>query len=118
MESLALLGAGGSFILFATRYLNEAYAGDHELDERELALRNRAHHYALNCVLGVLMLTYVALETVGRATAPSASALPTNASPTIPTAVLENFLFVLFFTTFSLPPAILAWWDRGDAGAD
>jgi hypothetical protein len=116
--SLALLGAGGSFFLFATRYRNEAYAGDHELDERELALRNRAHRYALNYVLGVLMLTYVALETVGRATAPSASALPINASATIPTAVLENFLFVLFFTTISLPPAILAWWDRGESRED
>jgi hypothetical protein len=31
---------------------------------------------------------------------------------------LENFLVVLFFTTFSLPPAILAWWDRGDADTE
>jgi hypothetical protein len=25
---------------------------------------------------------------------------------------------VIFFTTFALPPALLAWWDRADADVD
>lgn len=114
--SLALLGFGGSCALFATQYLDQAYASDHEIDERELALRNRAHRYALNYVLWILALASIALEVVGRAPAPTASGLALNFPITVSAAALENFLFVLFFTTFSMPPTILAWWDRGETG--
>ncbi|MFM8567364.1 MAG: hypothetical protein ACKOCV_06750, partial [Gemmatimonadota bacterium] len=59
---LALLGVGGSMILFATQYLNQAYGQDHEIDERERSARDRAHRVALNYVLWVFVLTFVALE--------------------------------------------------------
>ena len=48
---LALLGVGASMFLLATQYLNQAYGKDHEIDERERAVRDRAHRYALNYVL-------------------------------------------------------------------
>jgi hypothetical protein len=116
--ALALLGVGASMILLATQYLNQAYGKDHEIDERERAVRDRAHRIALNYVLGVFVLTYVVLEVASRAPAPTATGLALNFPAVISKGMLENFLVVLFFTTFSLPPAILAWWDRGDANTE
>ncbi len=49
--SVALLGGGASLTLLATQDLHLAYAGDHETDEREFALRNRAHRVALHYAL-------------------------------------------------------------------
>ncbi|MEY4609049.1 MAG: hypothetical protein RL625_1266 [Gemmatimonadota bacterium] len=115
---LALLGVGGSMILLATQYLNQAYGKDHEIDERERAVRDRAHRVALNYVLWVFVLTYVVLEVASRAPAPTATGLVLGFPATISKGVVENFLVVLFFTTFALPPAILAWWDRGDADTE
>lgn len=116
--ALALLGVGASMILLATQYLNQAYGKDHEIDERERAVRDRAHRIALNYVLWVFVLTYVVLEVASRAPAPTATGLALNFPAVISKGMLENFLVVLFFTTFSLPPAILAWWDRGDANTE
>lgn len=116
--ALALLGVGASMILLATQYLNQAYGKDHEIDERERAVRDRAHRIALNYVLWVFVLTYVVLEVASRAPAPTATGLALNFPAVISKGMLENFLVVLFFTTFSLPPAILAWWDRGDADTE
>jgi hypothetical protein len=116
--ALALLGVGASMILLATQYLNQAYGKDHEIDERERAVRDRAHRYALNYVLWVFVLTYVVLEIASRAPAPTATGLALNFPAVISKGMLENFLVVLFFTTFSLPPAILAWWDRGEADTE
>ena len=115
---LALLGVGGSMFLLATQYLNQAYGEDHEIDERERALRDRAHRAALNYVLWVFVLTYVALEVASRAPAPTATGLALNFPAVIPKGIVENFLTVIFFTTFALPPALLAWWDRADADVD
>ena len=115
---LSLLGVGGSMFLLGTQYLNQAYAKDHEIDERERAARDRAHHHALNYVLWVFVLTYVALEVASRAPAPTATGLVVGFPATISKGIVENFLTVLFFTTFVLPPALLAWWDRGDADVD
>ena len=115
---LALLGVGASMFLLATQYLNQAYGKDHEIDERERAVRDRAHRYALNYVLWVFVLTYVVLEVAFRAPAPTATGLVLGFPATISKGIVENYLTVLFFTTFALPPAILAWWDRGDAGEE
>lgn len=115
---LSLLGVGGSMFLLGTQYLNQAYAKDHEIDERERAARDRAHRHALNYVLWVFALTYIALEVASRAPAPTATGLVVGFPATISKGIVKNFLTVLFFTTFVLPPAILAWWDRGDAGVD
>lgn len=112
---LALLGVGGSMTLLATQYLNQAYGKDHEIDERERAVRDRAHRYALNYVLWVCVLTYVVLEVASRAPAPTATGLALGFPAVISKGIVENFLVVLFFTTFALPPAILAWWDRGES---
>jgi hypothetical protein len=116
--ALALLGVGASMILLATQYLNQAYGKDHEIDERERAVRDRAHRIALNYVLWVFVLTYVVLEVASRAPAPTATGLALNFPAVISKGMLENYLVVLFFTTFALPPAILAWWDRGDADTE
>ena len=116
--ALALIGVGGSMILLATQYLNQAYGKDHEIDERERAVRDRAHRVALNYVLWVFVLTYVVLELASRAPAPTATGLALNFPAVISKGMLENYLVVLFFTTFALPPAILAWWDRGDADTE
>jgi hypothetical protein len=115
---LALLGVGASMFLLATQYLNQAYGKDHEIDERERAVRDRAHRYALNYVLWVFVLTYVVLEVASRAPAPTATGLVLGFPATISKGIVENYLTVLFFTTFALPPAILAWWDRGEAGEE
>lgn len=114
---LALLGVGGSMFLLATQYLNQAYGEDHEIDERERSARDRAHRVALNYVLWVFVLTFVALEVASRtpAPAPTATGFALGFPATISKGVVENFLVVLFFTTFALPPAILAWWDRGES---
>ena len=109
---LALLGVGGSMFLFGTQYLNQAYGKDHEIDERERAVRDRAHRYALNYVLWVFVLTYVVLEVASRTPAPT---LALGFPATISKGIMENYLTVLFFTSFALPPAILAWWDRGES---
>lgn len=116
--SLALLGVGGSMTLLATQYLNQAYGKDHEIDERERAVRDRAHRYALNYVLWVFVLTYIVLEVAARAPAPTTTGLALGFPAVISKGVVENFLVVLFFTTFALPPAILAWWDRGAPGEE
>lgn len=115
---LALLGVGASMFLLATQYLNQAYGKDQEIDERERAVRDRAHRYALNYVLWVFVLTYVVLEVASRAPAPTATGLVLGFPATISKGIVENYLTVLFFTTFALPPAILAWWDRGEAGEE
>jgi len=115
---LALLGLGASMFLLATQYLNQAYGKDQEIDERERAVRDRAHRYALNYVLWVFVLTYVVLEVASRAPAPTATGLVLGFPATISKGIVENYLTVLFFTTFALPPAILAWWDRGEAGEE
>lgn len=115
---LALLGVGASMFLLATQYLNQAYGKDHEIDERERAVRDRAHRYALNYVLWVFVLTYVVLEVASRAPAPTPTGLALGFPATISKGIMENYLTVLFFTTFALPPAILAWWDRGEAGEE
>lgn len=112
---LALLGVGGSMILFATQYLNQAYGEDHEIDERERSARDRAHRVALNYVLWVFVLTFVALEVAGAREVPTATGSALDFPAVISTGVVENFLVVLFFTTLALPPAILAWWDRGES---
>ena len=112
---LALLGVGGSMFLLGTQYLNQAYGKDDEIDERERAVRDRAHRYALNSVLWICVLTYVVLEVASRAPAPTATGLALGFPAVISKGVVENFLVVLFFTTFALPPAILAWWDRGES---
>ena len=115
---LALLGVGASMLLLATQYLSQAYGKDHEIDERERAGRDRAHRVALNYVLWVFVLTYVVLEVASRAPAPTATGLALSFPASISKGIVENFLVVLFFTTFSLPPALLAWWDRGEPDAD
>ena len=81
-------------------------------------LRDRAHRAALNYVLWVFVLTYVVLEVASRAPAPTATGLVLGFPATISKGIVENYLTVLFFTTFALPPAILAWWDRGEAGEE
>lgn len=112
--SLALLGVGGTMVLLATHYLGQAYGKDHEMDERERAARDRAHRYALNYVLWLFALTYIVLEVASRSPAPTGTGPMLNFPDSISRGVIENFLTVLFFTTFALPPAILAWWDRGE----
>lgn len=112
---LALLGVGGSMFLLATQYLNQAYGEDHEIDERERSARDRAHRVALNYVLWVFVLTFVALEVAGARDVPTAAGSALGFPAVISKGVVENFLVVLFFTTFALPPAILAWWDRGES---
>jgi len=94
--SLALIGVGTGMLLFASQYLNQAYARGAELDERELTERNRAYRYTLFYLFAVLALSYLRTEAL--------------ASP----AVLSNFIVVLFFTTVVFTPAVLAWWDRGE----
>jgi len=116
--TLALLGVGASMFLLATQYLNQAYGEDHEIDERERAARDRAHRVALNYVLWVLVLTFVALEVASRALAPTATEVALTFPAVISKGVVENFLVVLFFTSFALPPAILAWWDREAPGEE
>ena len=99
---LALLGVGASMFLLATQYLNQAYGKDQEIDERERAVRDRAHRYALNYVLWVFVLTYVVLEVASRAPAPTATGLVLGFPATISKGIVENYLTVLFFTTFAL----------------
>jgi uncharacterized membrane protein len=98
--SLALIGVGAAMLLFASQYLNQAYAKDAELDERELTERNRAYRYTLFYLLAVLALAYLRTEEL--------------ASP----GVLANFFVVLFLTTVAFTPAVLAWWDRGEPDGD
>jgi polyferredoxin len=105
--SLALLGVGGGMTLFASQYLNQAYAKEHELDERELAQRNRAYRYTVNYVIVILVLSYVASESI-------LAQRPDLLSP----GVVSNFITALFFTTVAFTPAVLAWKDRGSPDED
>jgi uncharacterized membrane protein len=94
VAGLAFFGVGTAMLLFASQYLNQAYAKDAELDERERTERDRAYRYTLFYLFAVLAVSYFRTEVL--------------ASP----EVLSNFIVVLFLTTVAFTPAVLAWWDR------
>jgi len=94
---LLLIGIGAGGLLFLSSLSFIAHAPEGEIDERELAERNRAYFDTVRLIGLVILLAGLVTsfgERVGlRVTLP----------------IMENFLMRLFLTTIVAPAGFLAW---------
>ena len=89
------IGAGGLLFLSSSSFIADAPEG--QIDERELAERNRAYFDTVRLIALVILVAFLVTsfgERVGlRVTLP----------------IMENFLMRLFLTTIVAPAGLLAW---------
>ncbi|MFM1886076.1 MAG: hypothetical protein RL026_1233 [Pseudomonadota bacterium] len=101
---LALVGMISCVVMFLSTYNFRAHAPDTDIDERELAERNRAYVLAYQLVWLGLLAGYVALEFGGALS-----------DAVFNRHVASNYLTVLMFAALVLPGCLLAWWDPGES---
>lgn len=88
-------------VLFFSTYSFIAHAPSRDIDERELAERYRAHFYAFQYVIVGLIVGAVAVEVADKTWAYTPSM-----------GVVVNFISTMVWTSFVMPAALLAFWDR------
>lgn len=113
--ALAIIAVLSVIPLMLSTYAFRANAPAGAIDERELEERNRAYFVTVMYAASIALTGFLAVEVLSRAPAPTASGLALNFPTSIPSAVVSNFLQVLFLTILACPTAILAWWDRGES---
>ncbi|MFM8878141.1 MAG: hypothetical protein ACKOKG_03240 [Verrucomicrobiota bacterium] len=98
--SLCLLGGTIlSILVFVSTYSFVANAPEGQIDERELALRNRAYFKTVQYVFVWLLIGLVGSEIAQRR------------GISMGAAVFQNFLTCLMITTLIVPSWLLARWD-------
>lgn len=95
--ALLLIGIGAGGLLFLSSLSFIAHAPEGQIDERELAERNRAYFDTVRFI-GVVLLVAGLVTSFGERV---------GLSVTIP--MMENFLMRLFLTTIVAPAGFLAW---------
>jgi hypothetical protein len=101
---LALVGMISCLVMFLSTYNFRAHAPDTDIDEREVAERNRAYFLAYQVLWVGLLAGYLALEVGGALT-----------DEIFNRNVASNYLTVLMFAALVLPACLLAWWDPGES---
>ena len=98
--SLCLLGGTIlSILVFVSTYSFVANAPEDQIDERELALRNRAYSRTVQYVVFCLIVGLFGTE------------IAEHRGFTLVPTVFQNFLLCLMITTLIVPSWLLARWD-------